>query len=207
MNYFMGQMMKGKGWKEHLARGRFDVGGVTWSLLHLRSCSHQIVIPGLAVQGVQAVTLAIEYSSHCVSYGPKQGVELDFDEMGHDHLLIDHRGVCRAFCPRRYTLSIQLPSIMASLADRQCLFTGHSNWLTLEGYQLGYPEGSHYEVYFNLRRESARSLRVHVESAYIRDPGHPSSRPMRLKRHEKIKGWLLMVKKLRGEPIRRPVRR
>ncbi|MEN5305239.1 hypothetical protein [Pseudomonas sp. TWI628] len=199
--------MKGKGWKDHLARGQIEVAGSTWSLLHLRPISHHLKIPGLADEGMGEVALAVEYSSHCVSYGPKQGTELDFDHMGHDHLLIDHRGIRRAFCPNRHKLSVQLPSIIASLPERQCLFTGHSNWLTIEGNQFGYPEGSRYEVYFNLRRDSPRSLKLHVESAYVRDPGHPSNRPTALKRHEKIKGWLLILKKLRNEPIRRPVRR
>ncbi|WP_201203569.1 hypothetical protein [Pseudomonas sp. S37] len=199
--------MKGKGWKEHLANGQIDVAGTCWSLLHLRPESHLLAIPGLEAHGLQALTLVVEYSSHCVSFGPKQGMELDFHDIGQDHLLIDHRGIRRAFCPGRHQLSLQLPAIMASLADRQCLFTGHSNWLTLEGNQFGYPDGSRYEVYFNLRRDSARSLKVHVESAYIRDQNHPSSRPTSLKRHEKIKGWLLMLKKLRNEPIRRPARR
>lgn len=199
--------MKGKGWKEHLALGQIEVAGSSWSLLHLRPISHQLEIPGLADQGMGEVTLAVEYSSHCVSYGPKQGTELDFDHMGHDHLLIDHRGIRRAFCPGRHKLSVQLPLIIASLPGRQCLFTGHSNWLTIEGNQFGYPEGSRYEVYFNLRRDSPRTLKLYVESAYVRDPSHPSNRPTALKRHEKIKGWLLMLKKLRNEPIRRPVRR
>lgn len=199
--------MKGRGWKEHLARGHIDVAGVSWSLLHLRPGLHQVVIPAHSTQEPQEVTLAIEYSSHCVSYGPKQGAELNFEALGLEHLLIDHRGICRAFCAGRYRLSVQLPTIMASLADRQCLFTGHSNWLTMEGHQFGYPEGSRYEVYFSLRRESAQSLKVYVESAYVRDVDHPSHRPLRLKRHEKIKGWLLIMKKLRNEPIRRPVQR
>lgn len=203
----LGRKMKGKGWKEHLARGQIEVSDTCCSLLHMRPATHLLAIPGLAAHGLQELTLTVEYSSHCVSHGPRQGAELDFDSIGDDHLLIDHRGIRRAFCPRRYELSFQLPAIMASLADRQCLFTGHSNWLTLEGNQFGYPDGSRYEVYFNLRRDSARTLKVHVESAYVRDQDHPSSRPTNLKRHEKIKGWLLMLKKLRNEPIRRPVRR
>jgi len=203
----MGLRMKGKRWKDHLARGEIHVAGVAWSLLHLRPGSLHVVIPEHSTQGSQVVTLAIQYSSHCVSYGPKQGAELDFEAIGVEHMLIDHRGIRRAFCPGRYKLSIQLPSILASLADRQCLFTGHSNWLTLEGHQFGYPEGSCYEVYFSLRREAALNLTVYVESAYVRDAGHPSHRPVRFKRHEKIKGWLLMLKKLRNEPIRRPVKR
>jgi hypothetical protein len=91
--------MKGKGWKEHLARGQIEVAGSSWSLLHLRPISHRLKIPGLADRGMGEVALAVEYSSHCVSYGPKQGTELDFEHMGHDHLLIDHRGIRRAFCP------------------------------------------------------------------------------------------------------------
>lgn len=59
--------MKGKGWKEHLARGQIEVAGSSWSLLHLRPISHQLKIPGLADRGMGEVALAVEYSSHCVS--------------------------------------------------------------------------------------------------------------------------------------------
>lgn len=198
--------MKGKGWREHLLAGAIEVSGEPWSLLHLRAHSHEVLLPGSGVQPPIAVALQLEYSSHCVSRGARQGLTLDFDSIGLDRLVIDHRGIYRAFCPTRHGLSLQLPAIMSSLADRQCLFTGHSNWLTLEGNQFGFPEGSRYEVYFNMRREAARSLRIHVESAYVRDPAHSASSQSRFKRHEKIKGWLLMLKKLRNEPVRRPGR-
>lgn len=200
-----GQKMKGKGWKQHLANGQIAVAGRTWSLLHLRPQMYEVMIADSVLH--TTVELRIEYSSHCVSYGPKQGQALDFDRIGVDHLLIDHRGIFRAFCPRRHHLSTQLPAIMQTLTERQCLFTGHSNWLTLEGHQFGYPDGTGYEVYFNLRRQSANCLGIHVESAYVRDPDHPSGRSGSPKRHEKIKGWLLILKKLRGEPIRRPAKR
>ncbi|MFT0865158.1 hypothetical protein [Pseudomonas sp. CAM1A] len=198
--------MKGKGWREHLAAGTIEVAGEPWCLQHLRAHSHEVQLPGSGVQPSITVMLRLEYSSHCVSRGAGQGLALDFDSIGLDSLVIDHRGIYRAFCPTRHGLSLQLPAIMCGLADRQCLFTGHSNWLTLEGNQFGFPEGSHYEVYFNMRREAARSLRIYVESAYVRDVGHAARSQSRFKRHEKIKGWLLMLKKLRNEPVRRPIR-
>ncbi|MEW9681154.1 hypothetical protein [Pseudomonas sp. TE50-2] len=198
--------MKGKGWREHLSVGAIEVAGEPWCLQHLRAHSHEVQLPGSGVQPSIAVMLRLEYSSHCVSHGARQGLALDFDSIGLDSLVIDHRGIYRAFCPTRHRLSLQLPAIMCSLADRQCLFTGHSNWLTLEGNQFGFPEGSHYEVYFNMRREAATSLRIYVESAYVRDARHAASSQSRFKRHEKIKGWLLMLKKLRNEPVRRPIR-
>ncbi|CRI54978.1 hypothetical protein [Pseudomonas sp. CCOS 191] len=198
--------MKGKGWWEHLSVGAIEVAGEPWCLQHLRAHSHEVQLPGSGVQPSIAVMLRLEYSSHCVSHGARQGLALDFDSIGLDSLVIDHRGIYRAFCPTRHRLSLQLPAIMCNLADRQCLFTGHSNWLTLEGNQFGFPEGSHYEVYFNMRREAATSLRIYVESAYVRDARHAAGSQSRFKRHEKIKGWLLMLKKLRNEPVRRPMR-
>ncbi|QXH47072.1 hypothetical protein KSS93_03880 [Pseudomonas xanthosomatis] len=197
--------MKGKAWREHLAAGRIEAAGRSWCLQHLQAHTHGLLLPGVPV-AIEA-TLHFEYSSHCVSHGPPHGQALDFQAIGLDRLVIDSRGISRAFCPVRYGLSLQLPSIMSTLADRQCLFTGHSNWLTVEGNQFGFPEGTQYEVYFNMRRESTKVLKVHVESAYVRDPEHPSAGKGRFKRHEKIKGWLLMLKKLRNEPVRRPARR
>ena len=52
-------------------------------------------------------------------------------------------------------------------ANRMCYFTGHENWLSIEILD---PQGVSqvYEVFFNLRRQGNKFLRVYVESAYVR---------------------------------------
>lgn len=198
--------MKGKYWQDHLSTGHITVSGQNRCLKHLLPHSHSIIIKGRDREPDTELQLNIEYSSHCVSTGPSQGQHIDFDTIGHDHLIVDHRSVYRAFHQSRYKLSSLLPVIIKSLDQRQCLFTGHSNWLTLEGQQLGYPEGTVYEVYFNIRRQSLQALNLHIESAYIRDPAYQAGQPVNFKRYEKIKGWLLLLKKARNEPVRKPGR-
>lgn len=199
--------MKGKSWPEHLNVGSITAAGTVWMLAHLQSHEVIIPIPESEGRGAQEVKLKVSYSSHCVSYGPKNEDPIDFEACGWDHLIIDHRSIYRAFHPGRYKLSRQLPRIIETLADRQCLFTGHENWLTVESQQLGYPVGSLYEVYFHLKRikEEKNTLALIVESAYVPDRTAPGS-PQRFKKHEKIRGWKLILKRARNERIRPPSR-
>jgi hypothetical protein len=197
--------MRGKSWPEYLAKGRITAAGSDWTLTHLQPHEVTISIPESKGMSAEEVKLNVSYASHCVSYGPKKGAAIDFEICGWDHLIIDHRGVCRAFHPARYALSHQLPQIIATVGARKCLFTNHKNWLTVEGPQLDYPVGSMYEVYFTLKRIEGkkRTLNLLVESAYIRDETAPGPQT-KFKKQEKVKGWTLMIKTVRNEPIRSP---
>ncbi|VXC23321.1 conserved hypothetical protein [Pseudomonas sp. 8Z] len=200
--------MKGKYWPDHLAAGSIDVGGSSFSLAHLRQ---QRFIANIAEADGKTIQLAldVEFSSHCVSKGPRNGTAFDFSVMGYDQLLIDHRNNWRAFHAGRHGLSYLLPGIMGTLHERPCLFTGHENFLTVELHQLlpGYPPGSQYEVYFSARQGSDQnSVRVIVESAYVRD-GDADNDPYKFKKDDRIKGWRLLLKKARGEGVRRPPNR
>lgn len=200
--------MQGKYWADHLAAGFIVVGGESFPLDHLRNQRIVVTIEEAGSQPVQLL-LDVEFSSHCVSKGPKTGATIDFSVLGYDHLLIDHRRNWRAFHPGRHRLSALLPQIIGSLHERPCLFTGHENFLTLELDQLlpGYPPGSQYEIYFSARRGTApNSVRVFVESAYVRDEDAEND-PYKFKKDDRIKGWRLLLKKARGEAVRQPPRR
>lgn len=198
-------MVRGKFWPDHLDTGSITVAGACWSLVHLRPHSCEIVIPASGASPAVTLTLDIEYSSHCVTKGPKGGQSIDFEVLGHDHLVIDHRRIWRAFNAERYRLSYLLPDIIQSLHERHCLFTGHQNFLTLELGELpGYAPGTKYEVFFSVRQADQRNaLRIIVESAYVRDEDAENA-PVRFKKDERIKGCKLLLKKARGEEIRRP---
>nr|WP_091013794.1 hypothetical protein [Azotobacter beijerinckii] len=197
--------MRGKFWPDHLGYGSIEVAGTCWFLAHLRPHSCTVVVPGSAGSPAVTLTLDIEYSSHCISKGPKKGQSIDFGSIGHDHLVIDHRQIQRAFNVERYHLSHLLPKIIQSLHQRHCLFTGHQNFLTLElGEFPGYPPGAKYEVFFSVRKGDARNtLRVIVESAYVRDEDADNA-PVSFKKDDRIRGEKLLLKKARGEPIRQP---
>ena len=100
-------------------------------------------------------------------------------------------------------LSHHLPGIFETFIDRLCLFTGHENWLTIEILD---PSGKRqeYEVFFSVTKQSSGMLRIYVESAYVRELNNPGNRPVHLKRRDKVRAKVLLAKKLRGEPIRRP---
>lgn len=150
------------------------------------------------------MTVQIEYSSHCISRGPKKDQALDFQTLGYEYMVIDHRQVRRAFHPERHALSFLLPGVIATFADRRCFFTGKDNFLTLElGTAMpGYPAGSKYEVYFNVRKgEAKNTLRMYVESAYVRDEDADNA-PVNFKKADKITAWKLFLNKIRGVSVK-----
>jgi hypothetical protein len=146
----------------------------------------------------------VEYSSHCVSRGPKQNQEIDFHAIGVERMVIDHRRVRREFKECRHHLSFLLPGIISTFRDRKCFFTGRENFLTLELGEIlpGYPKDTKYEVYFNVRKGDGNNvLKLYVESAYVRDLDADNA-PVNFKQTDKITAWKLLLKKSRDEPVR-----
>lgn len=196
--------MQGKYWSDHQKARHIEVGGVCWLLGHLRSCTQTLVIPAASGNPAVTLTLKVEFSSHCVSRGPKQNQPIDFQALGHEYLVIDHRNVRRAFHPQRHALSFLLPGVIASFSDRRCFFTGRENFLTLElGRSIqGYAAGAHYEIYFNVRKSALKNtLMVFIESAYVRDE-MADNQPINFKKADKIKAWKLFLNKSRGKSIK-----
>lgn len=196
--------MRGKYWPDHLATGHIAIDGTQHSLAHLQPFSYAVSIAD--AKGVETVIqVAVEFSSHCVSKGPRKGQTLDFSSTGYESLVIDHRRIFPRFLPSRYEASTALPRIMQSLDQRPCLFTDGQNFLTMEMDEVvpGYPKGTKYEVYFNVRRSAAASVRVYVESAYVRDEDADND-PYKFKKDDRIKGGRLLLNKGLGRPVRRP---
>lgn len=197
--------MNGKYWSDFLAAGYMVVEGKTYSVSHLRDRVFEVQVeekPGCFVK----IDLQVEFTSHCVSRGPKKGQTIDFSVVGYDQLVIDGRNNWRSFNKDRYALSSLLPNVVETLASRPCLFTNHENFLTLEIGKLlpNYPEGTEYEIYFNARKGSKKnSVRIVLESAYVRDE-YADHQPKKFKKNDRIKGGKLLLKKARGLPIKRP---
>ena len=183
--------------------GYKQVDGSKHDLSHLRDAKYHFTIEASGKYPEISFSILVQYSSHCITWGPKSGQEIDFIAHGEDRRIIDDKGVHRCFCETRHDLSQNLPGIFETLTERLCLFTGHENWLTVEILD---PAGKRleYEVFFSLTKQSNRMLRIYVESAYVRDPANPGNRPVHLKRRDKVRAKVLLAKKLRGEPVRRP---
>lgn len=191
-------------WRLIKRAGYKIVGGGEYDLAHLQDSTADFTIA--ATKGFDEInaSMLIQYSSHCVSVGPSHGAQFDFVALGNDRLVIDERGNERCFSPERFHWSRNLPEIIRSLpGDRLCFFTGHENWLSVEILDSqGKPQV--YEVFFNLTRQSSNFLRVYVESAYVRTAENEIRRPSEFRRKAKIRGKVLLAKKLRNKPVMRP---
>lgn len=192
--------MQGKYWPDQQKVRHIEIDGVCWLLDHLRDSLLTVVIP--EAKGSPSVTLkvSVKYSSHCVSRGPKQGHILDFDTLGHEAMVVDHRNLRRAFHPERHTLSFLLPGIIETFAERRCFFTGKENFMT---YELGptpdRPADAKYEIFFNARKGDAKNtVKLFIESAYVRDDEYADNAPVNFKQTDKITAWKLFLKKVRG---------
>lgn len=191
-------------WQLIKRAGRKTIGADEYDLTHLQDATAGFTIDATAGYSEINARMLIQYSSHCISTGPAHGEQFDFAALGHDRLVIDERGNERCFSIDRYYWSTNLPGIIRSLpTERLCFFTGHENWLPIEILD---PQGVQqvYEIFFNLTRQSSNFLRVYVESAYVRTVENEIRRPSEFKRNAKIRGKVLLAKKLRNQPIMRP---
>lgn len=195
-------------WEKIKEKGFIEIDGRRYSLSHLQDCSQPLHLPASDKKPAINTHLYIQYSSHCVSVGPKNNGTFDFSTIGQDKMIQDHRGIQRRFCPDRYELSKQLPSIFKSILDKKCVFTGKHNWLVIE-LVCEHGVTREYEIYFTARKSDKpkSGIRVVVESAYIRDAEMVSRRPKNFKRQQKIKGTTLFAKIHRGEPTKPPPKR
>lgn len=175
-------------------------------LAHLTDAKYQFTIEASGKYPEVTFEVLFQYSSHCVSWGPKEDQAIDFSTHGHDRRILDDKEIARCFCEIRYTLSHNLPDIFKTITERKCLFTGRQNWLIIEILDAS-GERQEYEVYFSLSRQSSNMLRIYVESAYVRDADSIEKRPAHLKRRDKVRAKTLLMKKLRNEPIKKPPNR
>lgn len=191
-------------WKAIKAAGRITIDGRDHDLQHLQDSQFTFAIAAAGGYPEINAGMLVQYGSHCVSRGPGHGERFDIAELGNDRLIVDENGNERCFSSDRYEWSMNLPAIIESLpSGRPCFFTNRDNWLSIEILDsLGRPQV--YEVYFNLTRQSRNFLRLYVESAYVRTGENQARRPGDIRRKDKIRGNVLLAKKLRGDEFRRP---
>jgi len=193
-------------WREILARGYLDVEGIRFDVTHLRDAEYCFRIEATGRHPELRGVLVVGCGSHCISKGPKQEESLDFSIHGEDRRIIDENDVHRCFDETRYAHSLHLAAVFETFAERVCLFTGRRNWLTVEIIDDA-EETQTYEIFFRIKRQSSHTLRIFVESAYVRDSHRSHTRPVPLTRRGKVSAKILMTKTLRGESIKRPIRR
>jgi hypothetical protein len=189
-------------WLKLLKRDHIDVAGARYFIDHLQQETFVVVLPASAQNARIEATIRVEYTSHCVSYGPKAGAMIDFSVIGIERRLFDHRGVARAFCFDRHGWSLSLPMIVKTLAERKCYFTGRGNWFVVEDID-DYGATVEYEVFFFLRRDSGQNLRLVIESAYVRKAGSEATGAKKNRRGV-VRFKVMVAKHLRGESVRNP---
>ncbi|SDG51019.1 hypothetical protein [Paraburkholderia phenazinium] len=90
-------------WFKILQQGHIEVSGVTYNLAHLLASSFTLAIPASSRYPAAVATLQVEYTSHCVSFGPEnEHTPLDFKVLDGDRRILDHREIARAFCFDRH---------------------------------------------------------------------------------------------------------
>lgn len=189
-------------WVNCIRQGFIEVSGQRYDLSHMRGPTFELAIAATARFPALILRIEVEFTSHCVSFGPKDGETLDFDALGQDRRILDHRQVARAFCFDRYRWSLSLPTLVRTLDGHFCNFTGQGNWLVIRAIDDQGREVD-YEIYFRLRRHDKHALRMVVESAYVRAPGTPGP-GVPHDRKGRIRFQVMAAKVFRGEPLRDP---
>lgn len=100
----------------------------------------------------------VQFSTHCFSdkYDPERHPE--------NVVVLDERGQIRCFDRDRYELSKGLKALIEGLPGSKVYQTPESNFaiITMQ-------DGREYRVFFNVRRDSKKKIRLYVESAYPPD--------------------------------------
>jgi hypothetical protein len=142
----------------------------------------------------RGVGILVQFSVHC--YTEAAGWLLSSSEAP---ILLDERRQSRVYCPTRYALSKELPSIMRSIASRKVFITPEKNcmWTGVR------PDGiaGEYRVYFNLKKASrieGTELRLYVESAYAPD----GNRALPVNKHQAVRFKVLVDAILSGKPVK-----
>jgi hypothetical protein len=100
----------------------------------------------------------VQFSTHCFSdkYDPERHPE--------HVVVVDERGIPRCFDRERYELSKGLEALIRTLPQSRVYQTPEANFAIITTQ-----DGREYRVYFNVRRDAKKKLRLYVESAYPPD--------------------------------------
>lgn len=173
----------------------FEHGGKVYSLGHLRSYSTSFVRPAKGCKSAEKFSVTVSFSHHCFTRGlPKDGGTYD-PTLRYDY---EYDKELRFFDVRRWNLSKQLPAIITKMPTITCFLSKRSNFFIAEMVDEN-GNTAKYEVFFHVQKSSAGRLHLHVESAYVRDPGNISPRGSR------IGFYIILHNKLCGRPIHAPI--
>jgi hypothetical protein len=149
--------------------------------------------PAEGERHAETYTVDVKFSSHCFTRAPKDGEVYDYALVyPHD----DYER--RLFDFQRYELSKRLPAVILGLPARKPYHNkNRRNYFSIEivtenGVRLD------YEIFFKVRKIAKGRLELIVETGFVRDPAHESSRP----KGKPIRFWIILFNTLHNLPIR-----
>jgi hypothetical protein len=153
-------------WKnKHTRWWPYHVRGNACSLTHLHPFSFAHSLP--ASDKYKAVTVEVRVAFSCHVFTRDQTAD---DGGTKPYIVREHE--TRVFCEKRHALSKGLPDLVRSLGGRQCFYTGHKNYFTVDGPSTSATE--EYRVFFDVRPSGKNAVLVFVESAYAANLDDPA---------------------------------
>ena len=171
----------------------FHHNKATYDLSHLHPFTIKLEQAAKKDNPKRIYTFDVEFSLHCFT----KSALADYEST----LLYKDNRESRVFCFERYTLSLQLPSIIADIHTKFCSHTGKGNFFIIE---LINDSGTtiEYEIYFDIKKSSskAQNLKLFIQSAYVRNT---ASMPYR-HRTKKISFFVIAHNRTIEKPIKAP---
>lgn len=171
----------------------FEFNGTTYDLKHLDPVTLRFERSLQGDKPPEVHKVDVFFTSHCFTCKPKPDQSYD------EKLVYPDDYEKRLFDFRRYELSKGLPAIIRNLPDRKPRQNdGEQRFFTVEIID----EDQHkieYDVFFKVRKAGKGKLEMIVESAFVRDPEHQSSRP----KGRPISFWIILHNTLHGRKIRK----
>lgn len=154
--------------------------GKNYSLGHLSEFQWTYTQAAQGSNPERSYKFIVEFGLHCFTYGPNKNKGETFESLPKDLHYSDSRET-RAFCFKRWKLSLNLPRIAKEISCKSCFNTGKGNFFTIELIDEATGRTQEYEVYFKVTRVRKGLLRLFVQSAYIRDQEHNTAQPKKKK--------------------------
>lgn len=149
----------------------FEYCGIQCDLRHLHPCTIRFERPATDGQTPEVFTVDVRFTSHCFTRAPKENEAYDPRQLYPD------REELRLFDFQRYELSKGLPDIIRGLPARKPRHNRtRQNYFTVELIDANGVRVD-YEIFFKVKKPRRGRLEMLVETAFVRDLEHQSSRP------------------------------
>jgi hypothetical protein len=170
----------------------FINNGKSYNLAHLDPCTLRYERPAEGNRAAEAYTVDVVFTLHCFSRAPRP------EERGRIELMYSDGYENRLFDFRRYEMSKRLPEIPRSLPERKAFHNGNRrNFFMVE---MIAEDGTtvEYDIFFKVKKNVKGRLGMIVETAFVRDPGYRSTRPI----GKPIRFWIILHNTLNNLKIR-----